>query len=89
MVELKLKRAPISMELDTRARISVVSKNTYNQLWPGSEKPWLQTSTVHLKTYTGEKLPVFGVTDVVAEYQQQSQGMQLHIVDGKDPSLFG
>ena len=89
MVELKLNGAPISMELDTGAGISIVSKNTYNQLWPESERPPLQTSTVHLKTYTGEKLPVLGVTDVVAEYQQQSDRMQLHIVDGKGPSLFG
>ena len=87
MVELKLNGAPISMELDTGAGISIVQK--HNQLWPESERPPLQTSTVHLKTYTGEKLPVLGVTDVVAEYQQQSERMQLHIVDGKGPSLFG
>ena len=89
MVELKLNGAPISIELDTGAGISIVSKNTYNQLWPESERPPLQTSIVHLKAYTGEKLPVLEVTDVVAEYQQQSERMQLHIIDGKGPSLFG
>ena len=89
MVKLKLNGAPISMELDTGAGISIMSKSTYNQLWSESKRPPLQTSTVHLKTYTGEKLPVLGVTDVVAEYQQQSERMQLHIVDGNSPSLFG
>ena len=89
MIELKLNGTPISMKLDTGAGISIVSKSTYYQLWPESKRPPLQTSTVLLKTYTGEKLQVLGVTDVVAEYQQQSERMQLHIVDGNGPSLFG
>ena len=89
MIELKLNGTPISMELDTGAGNSIVSKSTYYQLWPESKRPPLQTSTVLLKTYTGEKLQVLGVTDVVAEYQQQSERMQLHIVDGNGPSLFG
>ena len=62
MVTLKLNGAPISMELDTGAGISIVSKQTYNHLWPES----------HLKTYTGEKLPVLGVTEVVAEYKKDA-----------------
>ena len=89
MVTLKLNGAPISMELDTGAGISIVSKQTYNQLWPESRRPPLQPSSVRLKTYTGEKLPVLGVTEVIAEYKQQSERMQLHVGDGTGPSLFG
>ena len=89
MVALKLNGAPISMELDTGAGISIVSQQTYNQLWPEGKRPPLQTSPVHLKTYTGEKLPVLGVTEVVVEYKQQTESLQLHVVDGTGPSLFG
>ena len=89
IVELKLNGTPISMELDTGAGISIVSKSIYYQLWPESYRPPLQTSTVLLKTYTGEKLRVLGVVDRMAEYQQQSERMQLHIVDGNGLSLFG
>lgn len=89
MVALKLNGAPISMELDTGAGISIVSQQTYNQLCPKGEQPPLQSSPVHLKTYTGERLPVLGVTEVVAEYKQQTESLQLHVVDGTGPSLFG
>ena len=88
MIELKLNGNPISMELDTGAGISIVSKSTYYQLWPESKRPPLQTSTILLKTYTGEKFQELGVADVVAEYQQQSERIQLRIVDGNGLSLF-
>ena len=88
MVTLKLNGAPISMELDTGAGISIVSKQTYDQLWPVSKRPPIRPSSINLKTYTGEKLPVLGVADVVAEYEQQSEKTQLHVVDGSGPSLF-
>ena len=56
IVTLKLNGSPISMELDTGAGITIVSKQTYNQLWRGNNRPPLQSSTVHHNTYTGEKL---------------------------------
>ena len=37
MVTLKLNGASTSMELDTGAGISVMSKQTYDQLWPKSK----------------------------------------------------
>ena len=88
MVTLKLNGAPISIELDTGAGISIVSKQIYDQLRPESKQPPIRPSSINLKTYTGEKLPVLGVTNVVAEYKQQSEKTQLHIADGSGPSLF-
>ena len=88
MVTLTLNGSPISMELDTGAGISIVSKQTYNQLWRENKPPPLQPSSVHLNTYTGEKLPVLGVTNVVVGYKQQSEMLQLHVVDGTGPSLL-
>ena len=67
MVTVKVNGASTLMELDTGAGISVISKQTYNQLWPGNKWPPLQSSSIHLKTYVGEKLSVLGMIDVVAE----------------------
>ena len=89
MVTVKVNGASTLMELDTVAGISVLSKQTYNQLWPENKRPSLQSSSIHLKTYTGEKLPVLGVIDVVAEYKQQSERLSLHVVEGTGPNLFG
>ena len=88
MVTLTLNGSPISMELGTGAGISIVSKQTYNQLWRENKQPPLQPSSVHLNTYTGEKLPVLGVTNVVVGYKQQSEMLQLRVVDGTGPSLL-
>ena len=75
MVTLKLNGSLISMKLDSGAGISIVSEQTHNQLWRGNKRPPLQSST-----YTGEKLPVFGVTNVVVEYKQQSEMLRLHVM---------
>ena len=88
MVTLKLNGAPIAMELDTGAGMSIVSKQTFDQLWQRGKQPMLQQSSVCLSTYTGEKLPVLGVADVVVEYKQQSELLKLNIVEGISPRLF-
>ena len=90
MVTLRLYGSScISMELNTGARISIMSKQTYNQLWRENKELPLQPSSIHLNTYTGKKLPVVGVTDIIVEYKQQSEMLQLHVVDGSGPSLIG
>ena len=89
MVTLMLNGSPISIELDTGVGISIVSKQTYNQLWRENKRQPMQPSSVRLNTYTGEKLPVLGVTNVVEGYKQQSEMLQLHVVDGTGPSLLG
>jgi len=71
MVTVKVNGASTLMKLDTGAGISVINKQTYNQLWPENKRPPLQSSSILLKTYMGEKLPVLSMIDVVAEYKQQ------------------
>ena len=85
-VTVFVNKTPLTMEVDTGASFSVVSKATYDYLF--SSLP-LQHCDVKLKTYTGKALPMFGqfVTDV--QYKDQELPL-LFIVSGKDgPSLLG
>ena len=46
--------APLLMEVDTGATLSVISKATYDRAWR-EEPPPLAPSTARLRTYTGEE----------------------------------
>ena len=77
----------LCMELDTGAAISILSEETFKDLFPSAP---LRRSTVLLKMYTGEKLPVLGEMDIRVQYeQQQPQDLVLTVVKGDGPSLFG
>ena len=41
MVDMKVNKAPLRMELDTGASVSLISKETYTKLWPASQRPEL------------------------------------------------
>lgn len=53
---------PVPMELDTGASVSVISESTYKTLLETSMP--LQPSSIRLRTYMGEGLPVLGVATV-------------------------
>ena len=48
------------MEVDTDAAVTVISEATYNQICGASSSAQLQPSTLKLRTYTGEEIPVVG-----------------------------
>ena len=80
----------VSMEVDTRVALSVISKLTYRELWPKPElAPTLKPSTVKLTTYTGESITVKGTIDVHVTYREQESRLKLLIVAGSGPSLMG
>ena len=57
------------MEVDTGAALSVISEQTYRELWPNPElAPTLKPNKVKLKTYTGESIAVKGTIDVHVTY---------------------
>ena len=58
MVKVSLNNASLEMEVDTGARYSIISKTTYNGLWPNDQAPKLTHTTEKLRTYTGELLDV-------------------------------
>ena len=58
IVDLTINDAPLQMELDTGAGVSLISEVRYKTLWE-SLLP-LQPVTDHLRTYSREKLRVLG-----------------------------
>ena len=86
---LRLNNVDVSMEVDTGAALSVISEQTYRELWPNPElAPTLQPSTVKLKTYTGESIAVKGTIDVHVTYLQQKSRLNLLVVAGTGVFFF-
>ena len=78
------------MEVDTGATLSIISKSTYERLWPTKRlAPVLKYSNAMLKTYTGEHIKVLGSIDVNVTYKNQKKQLPLLVVSGDGPSLFG
>lgn len=89
VVSLKLDQVETCMEVDTGASASIISEVTYRKLWPKERTPKLQTSSVRLRTYTGEWLKVLGSITVTVEYRGQREKLKLLVVSGSGPSLMG
>ena len=83
IVTVNVNSQPIQMEVDTGAALSIISKTTFesNQM--------LKPSTISLKTYTGQTLPVLGMIETHVEHNAQSENLPLIVVDGNRPNLLG
>ena len=80
------------MELYTGAARSVISKNTFDRLFPGKSKPVFTKEKVSLKVYGGDQLNIVGEMSV--DIQVVSSGVlakacRVVVVDGVGPSLLG
>ena len=86
IVTVQLNSLPFHMEVDTGASLSVASEAKLQQLLGNLD---LKATTVTLKTYTGENLPVVGEIEVLIEYGSQSARLPLVVIQGDGPCLFG
>ena len=84
IVSVSLNQVPRNMELDTGASLSVINKDTYNQINALITTPITQSS-VKLKTYMGECIPIIGNINVHVKYEELS----VFMVDGNGPNLLG
>ena len=75
-----------TMELDTGASVTLMSETECHKLFPEAT---LRESSVLLRTYSGDRLPVVGEMDVRVQYGQQIQDLVLTVVTGNGPSLLG
>ena len=85
-VDVKLNGKPFSMELHTGATVSLISENTFKQLFPGTK---LQPSNTQLHYYSGESISVLGQIQVEVSYGDQCVKLPLLVVAGGGPNLFG
>ena len=75
------------MEVDTGAAMSVISQETYRQLW--EVPPALKPSTMCLRTYSRQQLVVLGTLKVQVKYEAQQVDLSVMVVEGSGPSLLG
>ena len=77
---------PVEMELDTGASVTLISTRVWEQSLNNIP---LETTSMVLKTYTGEMLKIRGQVMVKVTYQgQEVDHLPLLVVEGSEPSLF-
>ncbi|MCG8032935.1 MAG: DDE-type integrase/transposase/recombinase [Candidatus Thiodiazotropha taylori] len=74
------------MELDTGSAVSVISQSDYKTHFANIA---LNSTSVTLKTYSGEKVVPLGVLEVKVEYEGQTAMLNLYVVEKGGPALFG
>jgi len=84
--DFMLNGKPFSMELDTGATVSIISKAKFHQVFPNVN---LQHSNVKLHAYSGESISILGQLEVDVIYGNQQAKLPLVVVSGNGPSLFG
>ena len=71
-VTLKVNDSDLTMEMDTGAAFSVISEDTYNNLWSHTSLPPLKhVNGPLLKMYTGEPISLKGQIQVQVRYNEQ------------------
>ena len=86
LVELQVKGNVITFEVDTGAAVSIMAEENFRYHFPSD---LISKSTLQLKTYTKDKLPVIGEVKVPVSYNNQRGEFMLYIVKGKGPNLLG
>lgn len=86
-LHVSLNGKDVSMELDTGASVSLISRRQQKELLPNIE---LQPADITLRTITGEKVAVVGKCCVeVCHNGQEKQDLDLYVVRADGPALFG
>ena len=88
-VMVKVNQVNLRMEIDTGATVSIISKKTYDSLWPKTHAPKLESTDVPLRTYTRQPIKVLGSINVNVTYHEQEKSLSLLVVAGDGPSLLG
>ena len=76
-VEILLDGKPVTMELDTGAPVSLMSREMLDNLFPGCT---LQPCSLPMQTYLGE--PVARQMQVEVRYGEQQETLPLLVVEG-------
>ena len=90
-VVIDLNGISTSMEVDTGAAATIISKETFKEINQGhSAKKKLEMKPAHVKlpTYTGELIKVLRTIDVVLKYEGQKNELSTLVVEGSGLSLL-
>ena len=87
IVEVTVNHSQLSMEVDTGAALSIISKATYERLWMPSEAPPLQETQARLKSYNGDGY--CSRRRNLCRCKISKALLPLIVVNGSGPSLLG
>ena len=85
-VTMEVENRELVMELDTGSAVSVIGEEKYREQL--RHVP-LESTTLQLHTHTGETVKPLGVLSVKVRYGEQSKYLQLYVMKGIGPTLFG
>ena len=77
---------PVTMDVDTGASATFISKATYLHLKEESMTEDIERSELRLKTYTGEHIQVLGKVKVHVCYNNCNPNLGVHVVEGQAPT---
>lgn len=80
---------PVKFEIDTGCSVTVVSQREYGKMEAKKNLSELKTSTLSLKTYTGQSVPVLGTTKVKVKHKGLTKELTAVVVAGSGPNLWG
>ena len=76
---IKMNGHPVQMEIDTGASVSVVGEDIFKAIQRGEKPLELQKSSVQLRTYTGDEIPVRG--SVLVPVEHHGHDLTLYTID--------
>ena len=87
-VKMWLNEQPVSMQVDTGAAQTVMTKHVFESMFSGAT---LEPTNVTLTGFAGSPIPVLGRMKVTAKYQEQEHTVSLLVVDVDSgrPNLMG
>jgi hypothetical protein len=86
-VDVVVAGEPLTMELDTGAAVSVISEGEFDHRLRKHVK--LDTTSLELHIYTGEKVKPIGVCTVTVKHGDQERALPLHVLAGNGTALLG
>ncbi|XP_064475741.1 uncharacterized protein K02A2.6-like [Ornithodoros turicata] len=78
----------IPFEVDSGSAYTIISEETFRQTWSRS-RPKLYEKDVHLRTWSGEGLPLAGTCDVRVRWKTKDYLLPLLVVKGRGCNLLG
>ena len=85
-VEVRINGKPLSMEVDTGAAVSLISYKRLKQVLPRIK---INKTSVVLRTYTSEIIPVRREVQVNVAYGEQRKKLTLYVTKQEGPCLLG
>ena len=85
-VHLHINGIHLKMEVNTGAAVSIISEQTQKKFFPNALH---QRTSIKLRTYTDEAMPVLGEMAVEVTYLENTHALTLYVVQGSGPNLLG